>query len=88
MGQREAMENAASVLKAIDRAMVLFCARRMGMDPDALEAKVSGGREWWFGVEEAAQVSAIDLEVQSVGQAVNIVSTMEITQPATDGGMP
>lgn len=71
-GQEEPIENAAAALRALDHATALHCARRMGITPEAYEAHVSGGREWWLPVDDATKEHAVDLRVTSVADAVTM----------------
>lgn len=68
-GQVEQHDNAAAALRALDRGMILHCAKRMGMVPEDLEAKIAGGKEWWMGLEEAVLVHAVDFEGATLFEA-------------------
>jgi ATP-dependent protease ClpP protease subunit len=68
-GKSEDLENAASALRAVDRAMTLFVCKRMGITPEAYEAHVSGNREWWLAADEAEKMNAIDMQIASVEDA-------------------
>lgn len=76
-GQREAMENGAAMLKAIDEAMVQHCARRMGLPASFLEARISGGKEWWFTLEEAKLYKAVDFDVADIHEAIMLVESLK-----------
>lgn len=73
-GQSQELQNATDALRAIDRALTLFCAKRMGMEPDAFEAHVSGGREWWLALDEATKMRAVDFEVSGVDEALALAA--------------
>jgi len=65
-GGEEDYRNAAEFLRVINRSMVEHCAARMGMDPDKLEAMISGGKELWLDHRQALKLGAVDTVVPSV----------------------
>ena len=71
-GQSQDMENARAVLVAIDKALVAFCAKRMGMPLADFEARVSGGKEWWMAFDDALSSRAIDFEM-TVAEALDLI---------------
>jgi len=71
-GQAEAHENMARALRAINRSIAEFAARRMGMDAEEFLKRISGGKEWWFSLDDAKKFNAIDDEVSGLAAALEI----------------
>ncbi len=87
IGQSQALKNRAAMLEKIDRGTALQCARRMGMDPAEYEKRVSGGKEWWMGVEDALAFKAVDAEAPNAVELAKFLNGP--TAPdAADGGTP
>lgn len=85
-GQQDALANATAALRAIDRAIALHCAKRMGLTVEAFEAHVSGGREWWMALEEAEAAHAVDFEAASLTEALKVAA--EAQKPAQAPQVP
>lgn len=73
-GQSEELRNLTNVLVALDRAAALRVSKRMHITPEAYEARVSGGREWWLGLEDGLANHAIDCEVRDVAEALKLIA--------------
>lgn len=71
-GQPRDVDNCSAALRAVDRALALHCAKRMGMSPDEYMSHTSGGKEWWLGLEAARAFNAVDQEVPGVGRALEL----------------
>lgn len=64
-GNMAALSEAARVLAALDRAFVLAAADRMGMTPEALQARIGDGPAGWImAADEALAVHAVDAVVR------------------------
>lgn len=68
VGERKLNEY-LDMLRALDKAMIRFCAQRMGMPVEQAEKKLAEA-DWWMGTEEGLKVHAIDLEVPNLKAAI------------------
>jgi ATP-dependent protease ClpP protease subunit len=59
-GNETRFRNIAERLKSITTALVEQTCKRLRLTPAQFRAKIDSGREWWFNVDEAVLVGAVD----------------------------